>query len=200
MADVKANIYQLGFSGVSPASVASLVQKTLTTQQQTEVGALIRSIERYICEQTNRQFKTSDTYFETFDAGCEEYFLKNMPIASVTKITLDGTTIFDNSTTTIQEDVDFFVYPDHVFFESIQNSATNNRRALKIYYTIEKFWGEDVALAIKRSVSQLFLSSEYGTANVNSIGISGGLTLSFDPSTVEKYLKTIIANYRLRNI
>ena len=202
MADQKAKIYLSGWSLVTHSDVSSLLGKTLSTAEQTLITSLIKQVELYICRQCNRQFKLSQTYYETVDAGKSRYDVCNIPILAVTKITVDGNTKYeasgeDNSLTLNQ---DFFVYDDYVEFATLVSSSVDNRNAMVLYYTIDEFWGEEVKLAITRFVSDLFVNREYATNRVQSIGISGGLNLTFDTKSVPAALQEIIDAFRLQNV
>lgn len=202
MADKQYNLYISGFSGLTHSDISTLIDKTLTAGQQTVVSDLITSIELFLCHQTNRQFHTTHTYYETFNAGKYRYIPKNTPIKEVTKILLDSATKYekDGESNTLTLGIDFFVYPNEIVFETLLSSGVNNRRALVIYHTIEAFWGEDVKLAIKRMVADLFLSSEYGTKPITNLSISGGLSMGFDNKAIPDFFQKIINQYRIHNV
>lgn len=201
MANQKALLYLSGWSGLGHADISALVGKTLSSAEQTLCGTLIQSVELHICQNTRRQFKISDTtYYETLDAGKRQYRLQNFPVSAVTKITLDGNIIYGNEDAdddTLTLGTDLFVYEDgRVIFGTSQSSGVDNRNALVIYYTIDQFWGEDAKLAVKRWVADMLLSREYGTKAVNSIDISGGLSMSFDSKSIPDYVNAVISNYK----
>lgn len=203
MADTKSRPYLSGWSGLTYTDIANLVGKTLTATEQNVITDLITSIELFICNQTNRQFKYSGmTYYETVDAGKFEYLTANFPINVISKITVDGNIKYqvDGVNNVLTLGTDLFVYEDHIRITQLIPSAIDNSQAMKIYYSISQFWGADVTLAIKRLVADLFLSKEYGTKGVTSIGISGGLNLSFDNISIANYLKAIINQYRAFNV
>lgn len=201
MADTKALLFLSGWSGLGHADISALVGKTLSSQEQTLCGTLISSIELYICQQTRRQFKVSesDNYYEILDAGHRSYHFKNYPVSSVVKILLDNVIVYGNadaSDDTLVLGTDFFVYEGKIVFNSSMISAVNNRNAVKIYYRLEQFWGEDAKLAVKRWVADLLLTREYGTKGVNSFNVSGGLSLSFDSKSIPDYVETVISQYK----
>jgi len=203
MADQKARIYLSGWSSLTHTDISSLVGKTLSSAEQSLLTTLIAELELTICRRCNRQFKySSQTYYETVNAGEEKYFLKSIPVLAVTKITLDGSTIYElngnNNTLTLNQD--FFVFRNYVQFASVQSSSVDNRNALVIYYTLEQFYGDEIKLAMKRYLAELFLQREYGTKPVQSLGISGGLDISFDSRAIPDYLEKVINFHKLRNV
>jgi hypothetical protein len=204
MADQLATVYKTGFSGVTYTDIANLTGKTLTATEQALITDFIKGVESYICSQTHRQFAIADgvnkqSFYQVFDGGFSKYYLISYPIYRVTKIQIDGVTKYDVATpnnNTLNLNVDFFVYDDFVRFITFPVSSIDNRRAVKIYYELEDFWGEEVKLAIKRFVSELFLSREYGTKGVNSFDVAGQLSMSFN-SELGAFLKEVIESYKI---
>ncbi len=200
MADILADLYQSGFSGLSNADIAAFTGKTLTSSEQTLADSLIKSCELYFARQCHRNFKDlgSDSYFEILDAGDDEYHFFNFPVKEVTKITLDSQTVYDKiaGSNTYTLNLDFFVYPEKIVFERVTPmSSINNRRALKIYYSIENIVSEDLKLAIKQWASDLLLNREYAGKTVNSLNVPG-LSLNFDANSIPSYVQQVISNYR----
>jgi len=203
MASQLANLYLTGYSGLVYSDISGLTGKTLSAAEQAVVTNLIKEVESYLCSKTKRQFRVIDSgstkqiYHEVFDAGGYKYALHNFPIYRVQKIEVDGVTKYEagGSNNELTLGVDFFVYDDYIRFASSPVSSVDNRRALKISYELEQFWGDDVKLAIKRAVSEMYLSKEYGTKGVKSIGLTGDFSISFDDQ-IANYLKEVIANYR----
>lgn len=196
---IDAKVFQTGWSGLGANDIASFLGKTLTTEEESVVNSLISSVERFICSQCNRQFKDGVVYEEILDAGKGRYDLFNYPINEITSIYLDGNVKYDKNSSDNDWELndDFFVYDDYVIFDSDvdTNSAVDNHRALKIEYSIKKFWGDDVLLAIKRFVGELFSQREFGGKVVNSFSV-GGNTISFNASEIPEYLQVIIRTYK----
>lgn len=200
MADQNAILYLTGFSGLTHADIAGLTGKTLTTAEQTLVTGLIASAESHFASQCRRNFKDlgdTDSYYETFDAGKHKYYLGNYPLKEVRKITIDGVTKYEKngSSNILVLGTDFFVYDSYVFFDTVLDSAVNNRRALKIYYAIENVVGEDIKLGLKQWVSELFLNREFAGKQLTNVSNSG-VSMGFDQNTIPNYLKQLISVYQ----
>ncbi len=198
--DKKANLFYSGYSELTPNDIGNFIGKELSSTEQAVINSLIQSMELHIARNCNRNFLhdlSGNSYYQVFDAGKKEYCTFNLPIKEITKIELDGDIEYD-----IEEESndyvlgsDFFVYDEGITFYTITKSSINDRNALKIYYTIEEFWGEDVKLAIKRWVSEIFLSREYGGKKVTSFNFSG-YSLDFSEDEIPEYIKEVISNYK----
>ena len=200
MADQNSNLYITGFTGLTCADIAALTGKTLTTAEQSLITLLISSAESYFVSQCRRNLKdlgSTDSYYDTFDAGKNKYYLSAFPIKEVRKITVDGVTKYEKggSSNVLTLGLDFFVYDNYVLFETTLDSAVDNRRALKIYWAIENVVGDDIKLGIKQWVSELFLNREFAGKQLNSLN-AGGNSMSFDANTIPNYLKQLISVYQ----
>jgi len=200
----KAYLYLNGYSGLTYTDIANLTGRTLSATEQALITDLISDYEDFIARQCKRQFviqskdvpAVAQDYFETADAGKYRYYYFNLPIKIVTKILLDGNVIYDatQQTNQITLGVDFYVYTDYIQFVTPPQSALDNHNALEIHYTIDKFWGNDVVLGIKRSVAETFLGGQYGGKDVNQLNTSG-FSVSFN-NNLPVYIKSIIRNYK----
>jgi len=201
MADQNANLYITGFTGLTYADIAGLTGKTLTSAEQTLVTGLIASAESHFASQCRRNFKdlgNTDSYYETFNAGKNKYYLSAMPIKEVRKIELDGVVKYlkGGSSNILTLGVDFFVYDNYIYFDTILDSSVNNRRALKIYWAIENVVGEDIKLGIKQWVSELFLNREFAGKQLNTVSNSG-VSMGFDANTIPNYIKQLVSVYQI---
>lgn len=201
MADINGKLYKSGYSGLTQADVAAFISKTLSSTEQTVVTALIADIEDFMCRACRRNFfivdGTTDQYYEIVDAGQETVYFTNTPIKEILKISVNSTDWYvkGGNNNRLILGTDFFVYENKIFFESITYSSINDRRAMTIYYTIEPFWGSDLKLAIKRWVSELFLTREYGTNSVTRMNIQGFL-MDFNTADLPTYIESVIESYR----
>lgn len=201
MADLNGKLYKSGYSGLTYSDIAAFLSKTLIGAEQTLITALIADIEDYLCRATRRNFfiadGTTDKYVETVDAGLDRYYLTNGPIKEVLQISVNGTDWYlkGGGSNKLTLGTDFFVYEDKVVFENVPYSSIDDRRAMKIYYTIEQFWGNDVKLAIKRWVSDLFLAREYGGASIKRFNVQG-FSMDFDETSLPTYIKSVVDSYR----
>jgi len=199
MANKDATLYYSGYSGVTAQAVADFLGKTLNTSEQNIVTALISSIELFIAQKCRRNFKYdlgSDFYEETFDAGSYKYYFHNFPVKEVAKITVGDQDVYvkGGGANLYEINKDFFVYRDSIVFLTIPQS-TYNRQALKIAYSIEKFWGEDLELGIKQWAAQIFTQKEYGGKNVSSFNFAG-LSISFNQEPIPEYIQQLIKTYK----
>lgn len=200
----KGNLYYAGFTGLTHADIAAFLQRTLTTQEQAIATGLIASLEVFIAKRCNRNFllvagsPLSDVvYTEVHDAGSFSIDLRNGPVKEVTKIELDGVVkyMLGSSSNSWSENVDFSVYEDHIEFDTLPISTKNNRRALKVYYTIDEFYGDDVKHAVKLWASQLLSSSTEGGRTITSVS-HAGYSVNFSDEQVPEYVKQIINAYQ----
>lgn len=202
MADQKGNLFLSGYTGLTHSDIANFTGKTLSAAEQTQVTSLIASIEDYISRQCRRNFVyatggNDQSYFDTLDAGQDKYYLFNFPIKEVIKITVDDVIKYEKNggSNTLVLGKDFFVYDNYVKFATIPYSTSDNRNALKIYYYIYQFWGEDIKLAVKQWVSDLILNREYAGKPLTSLN-ANGFSLNFDTDSIPSYIKSLIDQYK----
>lgn len=199
MANINGRLFQSGFSGVTHADISALTGRTLSASEQSLCTSLISALEAHIARLCDRNLKASDTdlYYETFDAGRSKYYPFSYPLKAIALIKVDGVTIYDKDGSSNQLTLgrDFFVYPSKVVFDPPRNSSVDNRLAMQIYYTIENIVGEDLKLAIKQYVSEIFLNREQAGKSTSSINVAG-VSLNFDSTSLPNYLKSVIASYR----
>ena len=202
MADLNGKLYKSGYSGLTYSDIAAFLAKTLSAPEQAVVTALIADIEDVLCRSCRRNFfipdGTTDSYYETVDSGQETLRLYNLPIKEIVKFTIDDDLdlyVKGDSDNEYRLGRDFFVYEDKVVFATVPYSSIDDRRALTIHYTIEQFWGNDVKLAIKRWVSELFITREYGSNAVSRINVQGFL-MDFNTSDLPNFVQSVVDSYR----
>ena len=207
----KSFLYLTGYSGITYSDIAAFLGRTsLSSSEQTVATQLIDSAEMFLCQQCNRQFAnalaatpTTDVIFASIlDAGLSKYFFDSFPVKAVSKILLDGNVVYDStspSTATYKFGQDFFVKPSYLLFYTKLQSVIDPHNAVEIDYTIEKFWGSDVLLAIKRWVAQIFINKEYGGNGVMRMSLTG-LTLDLNVKDTPDYIKAVISSYRIANV
>lgn len=199
MADQKGNQFIGGYSGLTHADVSGYIGRTLTVGEQTLVTSLISYAELFFAKATNRNYKTSQNYYDVFDAGVSNYVPSNFPVNEVEKIELDGVAEYTKGVTSdLVLNTDFFVYDDWIKFAVAPNSTEDNRQALKITYTIGSIFNADAKFALLMWVANYFLNRETGGKDLTSQN-AGGISLSFT-SNVPDYITRVINSYRKYNI
>lgn len=201
---INAKLYQTGYSKLTGNDIASFLGKTFSVEEKAVAEDLIESCEDHIARACRRNFLVKDNdnndveYFETLDAGKYRYYLKNFPINTIKRIDLDGVQKYDSdneATYGLYLGSDLHVSDFEFTLDWLFTSARDDRNALKVYYTIEEFYGKDVSLAIKRFVAEIFSSRSYGGRQVNNISVPQ-LSMGFDNSKAEKYFKSIVSRYK----
>lgn len=189
------------YSGVEASDIGGFLQVTLTTNEEAIVTDLISEIEtefasrcgRNFAFQTNDQTPTDIEYEETIDANVASFYPKNTPLKEIKNIVLDGTE------SEAQLNSDYFIYPEYVEFYNKLQSSNNDRRAVTITYTIEKFWNDDVKLLIKRWVALLWQNAENAGTPLISRSFAS-LSENFDNKEFEKYIGLIVTRYQKLSI
>ena len=160
--------FQTGYSGITNAIIASFLQRTLTTAEQSLVDTLITDVEREICRETSRQFSETAEYYEEFGSGFNKFDLYNLPIESIEKIEIDNVDVTPSHT----EGTTYWILDElYVRFETpliSQNAYTG----VKLTYKIRKFWGKDIELLVKKMVAVEFLRSEDGGVALGNFSFS----------------------------
>lgn len=201
MSNIRATEYQSGYSGLSHSDIAKFVHKTLTTDEQTIVTALIAQMEVTLARKCRRQFKdslgTDNYYYDILSAGEDTLRVSSAPINSIYKIEVDGVTKYLSSDASypLVLDTDFYVNDEDIEFVAIPTSSTRNKNAVKVYYTIRKFWGDDVVIALKRWVSEVFLSSEYAGRKISSFSVQGE-NISF-ADDLPAFIESLVNYYKM---
>lgn len=190
--------YPIGYSGLAHSDIASFLQKTFTTAEQSAVTALIGEIESEISRRCDRAFKVTDSqYKEVFDvpAQVDAFRTKNSPINSVVLITMEGETIYEAED---DHGLKVHIYPNRLVIPEIPDPEYAER-ALEVTYTIKQFWGEDVKLAIKRVVGQMIISAE--NAGVPLITTSfGSMSETKDGQELNRHIDAVVKRYRMLNL
>lgn len=193
----KSNLLLSGYSAITYTDIQTFINRTITSGEQTLVASLIASVESYIARLCDRQFKTATDFTDIFDVDGQEYIFYNYPIKEVTKIVSGGVTLYDKTsiTNTLVENTDYYVYDDRIVFEYEPEYTNSPRRALEITYNIEKFWGDDVTLVIKKWVSEMFTAKEFAGREMSNISVNG-VSTGFDTAKTPAYVQKVIDAYR----
>jgi hypothetical protein len=160
--------YQTGFSGITFADIALFLKRTLTASEQTLVTSLIAEVEREICRSTSRQFSDTAEYYEEFRSGYSQFYLYNLPVASISLIEIDGV----DMTSSYTEGSDYWILDEILIKFEVPIVSQNLYTGVKLTYTIRKFWGEDIELLIKKMVAVNFLRSEDGGVALGSFSFA----------------------------
>jgi len=195
---VDAELKQSNWSGVTPANIGDFLDEVITGKE-TLIAKMILKAEDDISSGAGRNFKIANTiYEETLDAGTDKLYTSNSPINEVQKITVNGNDVFikDGSNNTLNLGVEFLVYPKYVFFRNgIYSPNGFDEQAVKIQYTLKKFWGEDVVGAIIEAVAKTYLQKEYGNKDVSQMD-TGTITVGFNQES-RGILEKIVEKYTL---
>ncbi len=200
MTEVNAKSIQTGYSKVTYSDVGNFINKKFNSQEQTLIAFLISACETLIARETGRNFAYSNVlYYEDLVAGTNLYKFRNTPVLEINKILLDNVIQYEveGNSNIYTLNIDFTPYTDSIYFYTIPTSLIRSSNGLRIYYTIEKFWGDDVKLAIMQWVGEIFLSRDYAGKKINSIN-SNGVSVSFN--SAPDYVKDIIASYTIANL
>lgn len=199
MAKKDGSLYYSGWSGLTYSSISAFNGRTIPSADQSSVTSLIKSLEDYICRMTGRQFgvlSEEDYYSELFTSGKNSYILKGFPI-DLKKIVVGGVEVYVKGQTGKGYDlnVDFYVKNNRVVFSG-GLPASGNFFDVEFQYNIVKFWGDDVAEAIKRAVSDIYLNKDKSGKGLNSFSF-GGMSYSFKDEGITKMLDDVIGYYRV---
>lgn len=196
MSVVKYNKYSVGYSAIVHGDIASFLKRTLTTADQTLVTSLIAEVEREICRQTRRQFHQVDTFYEEYPTGVSKFLLSNVPIKAITKIIIDGVEKTSNYT----ENVHYWIIDgQYVRFQTPLVASQNPYTGVRIEYSIDQFWGDDVKNLIKKMVSYEFLNSENAGVGLSNESFSDQ-SAGFNVSRFHKEKDELFKYYRMPNV
>ena len=197
-----AKLFQPDWSGIEPVDIQNLLGKAFNNQEVDVVSSLITAIEDFISREARRNFYivdgTTEQYEETFDAGHKIVHTFNLPIDTIYKIQVDDRVLYekDGENNSYIWGKHFVFYDDRIcFISSVPTSTILNANALKICYSIKKFWGEDAKLVVKRWVGEIFTAREYGGKAAQNVNVSG-FSINFDLQSSPDYIKTTIGHYR----
>src|SRR5581483_5870247 len=169
----RASAIVTGFSGFTAGDIATYTGKSYNTSEQTLLSAMIKSVETFFIRNCNRNFAYGDEniYYEIFDGNITNFYTRNYPIEEIKSIYVDGVLVYDveSEDNTYVLNTDFIVYTDHITF----NTISCKDKEVKVYYTIEKFWDEDMIEAIKEFVADMFGKRQYSGRGVRSFSFAG---------------------------
>lgn len=190
--------YQTGFSGIKNTDIASFLKRSFDSSENDLATKLIQYIEEEVCRRTNRNFKIDDgseeanliEYYEEFNAGATKYMPQNTPLNSLVKIEIDGV----DKTSLYTEGTNYWVYDNFFKFETGLVSNVYADKAVKLTYTLRKFWGYDLVLMIIKWVAYEFLKSENAGVGVNNMSFAD-IAQSFDLRGFESEKDRVIGRY-----
>jgi hypothetical protein len=194
MASVDGKLFQTGFTGLQDSDIERFLQRKLNADQKIIITDLIKEIEYDFASQCNRNFDPAEIYYETFDSIISRVMLYNTPLATLSKIYVDGVDV----TSQYVLNTDYWVFENEIGFLTpvVSQSGYNG---VKLEYTIKQFWGDDVIRAIKKMVARNFLTSADGGLNQQTTSFSN-ISQSFDLAGFEKEWENIIFRYTNFNI
>jgi hypothetical protein len=209
MADLNAKSYQSGYTGLKGSDIASYLKQTFTVEEEAQAESLISSVETMLAIQCHRNFLIKDSagvdqvYYEYFDGGKELYRSSNFPINEVTKIQISGSDKYvkGGGSNELTLDTDFIVDRAEIEFLTMVPCAFSNtqRKAVKIFYTLEKFWGSDVIENVKRLVAELMKAREQGGKEIKGYSFAG-MRIDFQDNKgmndIPDYFENLIRSYR----
>jgi hypothetical protein len=191
--------YQTGFSGVDYSLVASSLGKTFSTSEQSLISNYISMVESYIISQTNRQFKvfTNDDYY--FQKGfLKDKFLnfKAIPVGKLKSIYFDNNLVYENNVSGYTINSDFYLTENFIeFSDAIYNE--NKNKEYKVVFQINKFYGDDIKLAVLTAVQEMFLMRDYGQMDIKNVSLNG---FNFSLGNRFNILKEVINKYQIKFI
>lgn len=206
MAEIRSNSIQTGYTGLTYADIVSFLGVTVELSEQMEIESFIKAYEASLVKLCNRNFAHGDetVYFDTYDMdGRDTFYTYNYPIKEVQKIIIDGATYYekDGTSNIYTLDTDFYNATDSVTFETLL--TLRKRQAMKIYYTIDQFWDDDVVLGLKQWVSELQQNKQYVGKDVRKFSFAsyavefGNIATSAElKSKVPPYILDVVSYYR----
>jgi len=172
-------MYTTGFSQLTNLDISTFLKRDFNDNEKEIVNNLITEIESQLCEECNREFDYLTEYNEVFNSPAIRITPKNMPIKEVVSITSDGVEI-----------TDYEIYNYYIEFEEIKS------KPIELTYEIEKFWGKNIILLLKKWVAYEFLNSENGGVFLSSMGFSE-VSQVFDVNSFLKEKEKVIFKYKI---
>lgn len=192
MAEYKVTEYQSGWSGLTYADVEAQVGKVFPTADQAAITNLITKIELMICGLCHRQFKNggSEIYVERVPSNTARFFAKAFPVSTVTNIKINDVAVSG----LVSGNQYGILYPNEIALNLL--GIQSNLDKVEIYYTIEKFWGDDIKLAIVQYITKI-LNDQKAGGDLRDFSFAGYTTHNEGiPSDIQK----IIEYYTVRLI
>ena len=194
MSAVDGTLFYSGYSGVTPIHVANLLKRTLSDDEKALVVDIISSVEDEFARQCNRNFDNDRTYYQYFDNGFTKVYLLNTPINTLTAIVVDGMDRTSNYT----ENTHYCIYDSYIrFLEYV--SGVSLFKAIRLEYTIKKFWGNDVKQLITKWAAYDFLNSDNAGVGLSSMSFEQ-ISQTFNTDQFIKERKTVIGRYLKANV
>ena len=175
-------------------NVAMLLQRTFSEDEKALIVDLISSAEDEFARQCNRNFDDNRTYYEYFDNGFTKVTLLNTPIKTLEAIVVDGM----NRTSNYTENTHYWIYDSFIrFIEYL--SGVSLFKAIRLEYTIKKFWGNDVKMLITKWAAYDFLTSDNAGVGQTSMSFEQ-ISQTFNVDQFIKERETVIGRYLKANV
>lgn len=203
MPAVKPGQYIAGYSGITPDDIAKHMKATFDATDTEVCTEAIEAVEIELARLTGRNFAYMDgedrqEYYQVFNGGLSRYDLLASPVDTIKKIELDGEVVYDidDETKPYVLGTDFYVSDRMIEFAYKQMGGLSNKNVLKVYWTIQEFWGADVRLAIKKWVADIMRERETNGKNLKKFSFSG-LTYEYDNKETQSAIDRVISNYSI---
>jgi len=198
MSAVDGKLFQTGYSGITAGSVALFLKRTFSEAENNLTALLIAQVEEEFARLCNRNFKIDDgassytliEYYEYFNSGFTLIMPENTPVNSMTKIEIDGV----DRTDEYVEDSNYWIRSNVIEFASPIISANYRQKAVKITYTLKKFWGADVVLMLTKWIAYEFLKSENAGIGLSSMSFAE-VSQNFDIKSFKEDKERVIGRY-----
>lgn len=192
MAEYKVTEYQSGWSGLTYSDVESQVGKVFPAADQTAITSLIAKVELMICNLCHRQFAygAGTVYIERVPSNTSRFFARSTPVSTVTNIKINDVAV----TGLVAGNQYGIVYPNEIALNLV--GIQSNLDKVEIYYTIDKFWTDDIKLAIVQYITKI-LNDQKAGGDLRDFSFAGFTTHNEGiPSDIQK----IIEYYTIRLI
>jgi hypothetical protein len=174
-------MHKTGFSGLTNLDISTFLKRDFNENEKHIVDDLITEIEDQLCEECNREFDYNEEYVETFNPPAFKLVTDNMPIVSVESLKIGGV-----------ESTDYTIYNYYI------ELGEQTLETVELTYTIEKFWGKNIILFLKKWIAYEFLNSENAGVGLNSMGFAD-ISQTFDVNHFLKEKDKTIFKYRIQS-
>ena len=202
MPAIKPGQYLTGYSGVTPSDVEKYMKASFDAADTEVCEEAIKAVEMEISRLTDRNFAYIDgtdkqQYYQVFDGGHYAYDLAAYPLDEIVKIEIDGTVKYDvdDETKPYVLGTDFYTYDEMIEFPYKQVGGLSNRNVVKIYWTMQQFWGDDIRLAVKKWVADIMRDRATDGKTIKKFSFSG-LTYEYENKDTKTILDHIVTTYK----
>jgi hypothetical protein len=174
---------------IANADIAAFLNVTLTTEEESQLAAIIPALEAYAESYCNRRWnRGSADVIETFDGGTSAFFPRHVPIDSITSVTNDGDAV---------DAEDIYNYGTHI---QLAYTPARLPRSIVVTYRANVPLPADLKHALIQWAAQLLKSAPEAGKAIKSFTVGPVSVEYLTAAGAPTFVETVLNRYRLQPV